>query len=132
MPRTPAKHASPIPATTSTTCRARGDARRPAAAEAPASSTNQVADPVATPTSSGIDARPATDAAEKIAAQDAIVSGFDAVATNAVAYARPGVATSSTASPPSRTRKALQSVRAAIRPSTIAPSRPSPIRSASI
>ena len=46
-----------------------------------------------------------------MAAQVAIVSGFEAVAATAVANARRGVATSASDSPPSRTRKADQSVR---------------------
>ena len=52
------------------------------------------------------------DAAVKIAAQEAIVIGFDAVAASAVRNARRGVETSSGTSPPSRMRNALQSVRA--------------------
>ena len=49
---------------------------------------------------------PAVVVAAKTAAHEAIVSGFDAVAANAVANARRGVATSSSVSPPSRTRNA--------------------------
>ena len=74
----------------------------------------------------------AAEAAPKIAAQVAIVSGLEAVAASAVANARRGVATSSPVSPPSRTRKAAQSVRAPMHPSTSAPTTPSTTRSASI
>ncbi len=56
-------------------------------------------------------AAPAAPAAVKIAAHEAIVSGFDAVAPSAVANALRGELTSSSTSPPSRTRKALTSVR---------------------
>ena len=67
----------------------------------------------------------------KIAAQVAIVSGFEAVAATAVANARRGVATSSSASPPSRTLNAAQRVRAPIAPSTSAPQTPNATRRAS-
>ena len=73
----------------------------------------------------------ATDAALKIAAQVAIVSGFEAVAATAVAKARRGDATSSSDSPPRRTRNAAQSVRAPITPSTSAPITPKARRRAS-
>ena len=69
----------------------------------------------------------AAEAAVKIAAQVAIVSGFDAVAATAVANARRGDATSSSDSPPRRTRNALHSVRAPITPSTSAPTNPKAI-----
>ena len=74
----------------------------------------------------------AVEAAAKIAAQVAIVSGFEAVAASEVAKARPGEPTSSGSSPPSLTRNAAHSVRTPITPSTTAPSAPSPTRSASI
>ena len=67
----------------------------------------------------------------KIAAQVAIVSGLEAVAATAVAKARRGEATSSSSSPPSRTRNAAQSVRAPMNPSTSAPVMPKATRSAS-
>jgi len=73
----------------------------------------------------------AADAAVKIAAQVAIVSGFEAVAATAVANARRGDATSSSDSPPSRTRNAAQSVRAPMTASTRAPATPNATRSAS-
>ena len=73
----------------------------------------------------------AADAAVKIAAQVAIVSGFDAVAATAVMNARRGEATSSSDSPPRRTRNALQRVRTPITPSTSAPIRPKATRRAS-
>src|SRR5438046_8082784 len=106
--------------------------RRRATATAPERIANQVAEPTQTPARSGTGAKPATDAAEKIAAHDAIVIGFDAVAATDVAKARRGEATSSSASPPSRTRNALQSVRAPRNASAAAPARPSASRSASI
>jgi len=73
----------------------------------------------------------AAEAAVKIAAQVAIVSGFEAVAATAVANARRGDATSSSASPPRRTRNAAHRVRAPMTPSTSAPIRPKARRSAS-
>ena len=70
------------------------------------------------------------EAAEKIAAQETIVIGFEAVAPSDVRKARRGESTSSGASPPSRTRNALHSVRRPRSASTVAPARPSAIRSA--
>ena len=65
------------------------------------------------------------EAAANTAAQDTIVSGFDAVAASEVPNARRGVATSAVASPPMRTRNALQSVRAPSQASTAPPASPS-------
>jgi len=73
----------------------------------------------------------AAEAAVKIAAHVAMVSGFDAVAATAVAKARRGEATSSSDSPPRRIRNAPQRVRAPITPSTSAPARPNATRRAS-
>jgi hypothetical protein len=64
--------------------------------------------PLADVAASPIDA---ADAAVKIAAQVAIVSGLEAVAASAVANARRGEPTSSGSSAPMRTRKAAHSVR---------------------
>src|SRR5262245_64067372 len=77
-------------------------------------------------------AAPADEAAAKMAAQDAIVSGFDAVAASVVRNARRGEATSSADSAPDRTRNADHSVRAPIPMSTAAPTRPSTISSGPI
>src|SRR5215203_4803634 len=78
--------------------------------------TNQVALPTATPATSRAapPAEPAAAAAvapAKIAAQETMVNGFDAVATRAVANARFLLETSTSLSPPVRTRNALKSVR---------------------
>ena len=85
----------------------------------PERNVNQVSVPVPTPTTSAAAVEPepasaAVDAAEKAAAHEAIVSGFDAVAPSEVRNARRGEATSSRDSPPSRTRNALYSVRSPI------------------
>ena len=71
----------------------------------------------------------AAEAAANSAAQEAIVIGFDAVAKSATRNARPGDWTSSVASPPSRIRRADQSVLAPSTTSTVAPTNPSTIRS---
>jgi hypothetical protein len=74
-------------------------------------------------TAPGIEsAAPAALAAEKIAAQDAIVSGFEAVADSAVRNPRRGLTGS--APSPSRIRNALRSVLAPRRRSTAAPRSP--------
>ena len=71
-------------------------------------------------------------AAAKIAAHDAIVSGFEAVPASDVRNARRGPETSKSSSPPVRTRNALQSVRRPRTMSTAAPTRPSTTRSGPI
>ena len=71
----------------------------------------------------------AAEAAANSAAHEAIVIGFDAVAKSATRKARPGDSTSSVASPPSRIRRADQSVLAPSTTSTVAPTNPSTIRS---
>ena len=90
----------------------------------PSMSAAPPADVAASPTA-------AAEAAVKIAAQVAIVSGFEAVAATAVMKARRGEATSSSASPPRRTRNAAHRVRAPITASTSAPIRPKATRRAS-
>jgi hypothetical protein len=72
--------------------------------------------------------RSAVDAAVKIAAQEAIVIGLDAVAASDVRNARRGVETSAGASPPSRMRNALQSVRTPRYARKTAPMRPKVMR----
>jgi hypothetical protein len=73
---------------------------------------------------SGSSATSATEAAANTAAHDAIVSGFDAVAMNAVRKARAGELISSTTSEPSRIRHADHSVRAPSHTRTPAPTSP--------
>src|SRR5919199_6819683 len=105
----------------------RGPSRRRPGAGPAESVTNQANEPAQTPasrTSAAAREEPTTlavDAAEKIAAQAAIVIGFDAVAPSEVRKARRGEETSSAASPPSRMRKALHSVFRPSRASTTAP-----------
>ena len=77
-------------------------------------------------------AAPTPDAAANTAAQDAIVSGFEAVAAAEVANARRGEATSYSVSAPSRTRKASRSVLTPRNSRTAAPSSDSVVRSGSI
>jgi hypothetical protein len=79
---------------------------------APERIVNQVSVPAPTPATrtTAFDAEPAraaVDAAEKAAAQEAIVSGLEAVAPSEVRKARRGDATSSSDSPPRRIRNAL-------------------------
>src|SRR5690606_19848478 len=74
----------------------------------------------------------AVDAAAKAVAQDAIVSGLDAVAASAVRRARATVTTSEGTSSPDRTRWADHSVRAPITHSTAAPTRPITTRTGEI
>src|SRR5438105_15949399 len=93
----------------------RGPTRRLVRATPDARRRNHVSDPAPTPAISAavVEAEPANLAvlaAEKIAAQLAIVRGFEAVAPSEVSSARRGLTTSSATSPPSRTRKALQSI----------------------
>src|SRR5260221_8971862 len=88
---------------------------------------NQAIEPKPTPSTrttaeATVVARLAADAAAKIAPQEAIVIGLDAVAARPVRRATQGLATSPSASPPERIRNADQSVRAPSRISTAAPS----------
>src|SRR6185436_13248871 len=94
------------------------------------SDVNHVSVPQPTPRQSSSvcavpDTAEAVDAAAKIAAHDRIVDGFDAVAASDVRNARPGEATSSVLSPPSRTRNADHSVRSPSQAITAAPTSPS-------
>ena len=66
----------------------------------------------------------AVDAAANAVAQDAMVSGFDAVAASEVRSARAGVTTSDGTSSPRRTRCAADSVRTPMITSTTAPAAP--------
>src|SRR5262249_19390894 len=121
------KLTSPTPATRSTTRRNRSPAARPTSAVPDASDTSHVRLPRPTPaissTALGTEpAAPAALAAEKIAAQDAIVSGFDAVAERAVRNPRRGLMGS--APSPRWIRNALQSVLAPSKTSTVAPRSP--------
>src|SRR5438045_5491628 len=89
------------------------------------SSANQQIEPMPTPASSAIEravvfAASAVDAAAKTAPHDRIVVGFEAVAASDVTNARHGFATSSSASPPRRTRNADHSVRIPIHARTAA------------
>ena len=72
------------------------------------------------------------DAAPNTAAHDAIVNGFDTVATRPVRNAARGVTVSSGSSAPSRTRHAVRNVRAPSTSSTAAPRSPSRTRSSRI
>src|SRR4029079_13314957 len=102
-----------------------------------ASRANHVALPAATPNTSSaappaVPAAAAAVAPAKIAAQETIVSGFDAVAITAVANARRRLDTSSSVSPPLRTRKALYSVRRPRTTRTAPPTRPRTTRTGPI
>ena len=93
--------------------------------------------PAATPATSSrappaLSAAPAALAAANTAAHDAMVSGLEAVPASAVRNARPGVAISAGISPPSRTRKALCSVRTPRKSSTPAPTSPNTSRTGSM
>ena len=84
-----------MPATRSANLRAGAPSRRPSTAMPPLSSANQVMDPIPTPARSVTTweserATPAAAAAAKIAAQVAMVRGFDAVASNDVRSAPSG------------------------------------------
>src|SRR5205807_9320617 len=104
----------PAPETTSTSCTVLLPTRRRASEAHDERTVNHAIEPTPTPTTSGTGrSAPAVDAAEKTAAHDTIVIGFDAVAASDVANARRGDATSAIASPPSRIRNALHSVRSA-------------------
>ncbi len=120
--------------------RRRAAARRrggaPATGRARARGTSRTC-PTATPPTSADAVKPeptrsAVDAAVKIAAQEAIVIGLEAVAASDVRNARRGVDTSSGTSPPSRIRNALQSVRAPRYARKPAPMTPKVMRRASI
>jgi hypothetical protein len=91
---------------------ARSPAARRTTATTVARIVTQARLPSATPITSAtappeLSAAPATLAAAKIAAHDAIVLGFDAVPASDVRKARRGSATSAGTSSPWRTRKAL-------------------------
>ena len=100
QPRTPAKPSRPAPATTSTAVSRRGPKRLRTSATSADSAVKAVSVPHPTPASSSATPAPdspappsdAVEAAAKIAAQVAIVSGFEAVAASEVAKARPGEA----------------------------------------
>src|SRR5437870_339941 len=114
----------------------RGPTRRLLHATAAERIENQTKDPTQTPArrtrADAVDDPTAfpVDAAEKIAAHDTTVIGLEAVAPSEVTKARRGESTSSGASPPSRMRNALQSVRSPRKARTAAPARPRTIRSA--
>ena len=120
-----------MPATRSTTRSSRGPAARPSIAVATARSPSQTKLPSPTPATSSAalpaeSAAPAALAAAKIAAHDAIVSGFEAVAERAVRNARLGL-TASPSSVPNRIRNALHSVLTPKKTSTAAPRSPSTV-----
>ena len=100
QPSSAANPSSATPDTTSTTTSSRSPTRRRATDSASDSARNHENVPMATPATSAEAVKPeptrsAVDAAVKIAAQEAIVIGLDAVAASDVRNARRGVETSS-------------------------------------
>src|SRR4051812_27842445 len=84
-PRMPPNVANPRPAIASAARTVRGPAARRATATMHESIVTHVSEPSATPATNGAGAADvAVEAAPKIAAQDTIVDGFDAVAATAV------------------------------------------------
>src|SRR6202035_4228444 len=120
----------PAPATPSVTRIARRLIDRRARATPVARMVTHVRLPIATPATSSTAApvvrtSPAALVAAKMAPQDTMVEGLDAVPPSAVRNARCGLDTSNGVSSPMRTRSAAYSVRAPSHTSTIAPTRPS-------